>query len=308
MKLGFENNKFYVEYTSPRRPIGNMRQELDYMVKEISDSSKDKLLLSLSSGLDSQVILHSLHQQQLPYQCAFLYHPGYNDSEYENLKILENKYGFKTVIIDIDPNKVKDEILEQAYAENQLPNNFMHKKFISLLPEDLDVLIGIEGPDFILGREKKRKFIMQAYNGFENTKLRTLRSAPRSGKVLTVDRDKNSDAFLASILNDSIVRGYVNSLRYIEENEVYTAKGVKVPVIWNWNIYIKPIIMGRYWREELEFFPKSMGVEKIDWIMDCPIKLDYEYNVAFVEYKELIEFLLQTEKETLRVFDHKSRN
>lgn len=307
MKLGFENNKFYVEYTNPRRPIGNMRQELNLMVKEISDNSKDNLLLSLSSGLDSQIILHSLHEQQLPYQCAFLYHPGYNDSEYENLKLLENKYGFKTMIIDIDPNKVKDEILEQAYAENQLPNNFMHKKFISFLPDDLDVLIGIEGPDIVLSRDKKRKFIMQAYGGFENTKLRTLRSTNRRGKVLTVDRDENSDAFLASILNDTIVRGYVNSLRYVEDNDIYNSKGNRVPIIWNWNIYIKPIIMGRYWGEELEFFPKSMGVEKIDWIMDCPIKLDYDNNVAFIGYRELREFLLHGQNDTLRVFDNKPR-
>ena len=304
MKTGFENNRFYVEYRSPGRPVGNMRQELERAVKEISENSKEKLLLSLSSGLDSQVILHSLHQQGLPFTCAFLYMPGYNDNEYQNIQLLEKKYGFKSLIVEMDPAKEKDEVLEQAYKEHIYPNNFMHKKFVSLLPPDMDILTGMEGPDIVMNRETGRRLIMEAHWNFESTRLRTLRSVERTGKILNIDRNDTSEALLASILHDSVVLGYVNSLPYILDNELIDGvTGKKPPAIWNWNYYIKPIILGKYWHGELEYFPKYMGIEKIDWIMDCPIRQTYHCDVAFVEYNNLKKFLSRDTVDTIRIYD-----
>jgi len=303
MKSGFENNKFYVEYTSPGRKIGNMREELDLAVKTISDSSGDKLLLGLSSGLDSQVILHSLHEQGLPYTCAFLYMPGYNDHEYNNVKVLEKKYGFNALIAEIDPAKEKDEVLDQAYSQHILPNHFMHKKFLSLLPADMDYLNGIEGPDIVMNEESGKRYIMEAHWNFENTRLRTLRSLDRSGKVLNIDRNETSEAFLLSIINDAVFRGYINSIRYILHNDLVDGSGKKPGIIFNYNYYIKPIIMGRYWGHELLYFPKSMGVEKIDWIMNCPIKSTYSRDVVHTEYYTLRKFLLQDKVDVLRMED-----
>lgn len=304
MKTGFENGRFFVEYTSPGRPIGNIRQELDIAVKLISEQSKEKLLLSLSSGLDSQVILHSLHEQGLPYTCAFLYMPGFNDNEYNGIKILEKKYNFKSLIVELDPAKEKDEVLEQAYKEHIYPNNFMHKKFVSLLPPDMDILTGTEGPDIVINRDTGRRLVMEAYWNFENVRLRTLRSVDRPGKILNIDRNDSSEALLASILNDSIVRGYVNSLPYILDNGLVDEKtGIRPPSIWNWNYYIKPIILGKYWNNELEYFPKFMGIENIDWIMNCPIKQPYNCDVTYVEYNNLKTFLNRKDSSTIRIYD-----
>jgi hypothetical protein len=304
MKTGFKDNRFYVEYQSPGRPIGNMREELERAVREISEKSKDKLLLSLSSGLDSQVILHSLHQQGLPYTCAFLYMPGYNDNEYQNIQVLEKKYNFKSLVVEMDPAKEKDEVLEQAYKEHIMPNNFMHKKFISLLPPDMDVLTGMEGPDIVINNDTGKRFIMEAHWNYENTRLRTLRSVDRPGKILNIDRHETSDAFLASILNDSVVRGYVNGMVYIINNDlVDETTGRKPLTIWNWNYYVKPIILGKHWNTELEYFPKYMGVEKIDWIMNCPIRHSYQCDVAYIEYNNLKKFLSREKVETVRIYD-----
>lgn len=300
MKSGFENNKFFVEYTGVGRWVGNMREELNRAVKSISEISKDKLLLGLSSGLDSQVILHSLHEQQLPYTCAFMHMPGYNDHELTNLKILENKYGFKTIIVEIDPDREKEEVLEQMYRYHVLPNHFIHKKFVSLLPNDMDYLNGIEGPDIAINRETKKRFLMEAYWNFENTRLRILRTIPRSGKILNIDRNETSEAFLASILNDSVFKGYVSSMEYILDNDLVDKDGVKPSIVFNYNYYIKPILMGRYWGDELIYFPKSMGVEKIDWIMNSPIKVDYEHDVVFMEYNYIRRFLAGEKIETVR--------
>jgi hypothetical protein len=300
MKSGFENDKFYIEYESPGRPIGTFREELELAVRKISEQCGDKLLLSLSSGLDSQVVLHSFHSQGLPFKCAFMHMPGYNDHEYNNIKTLEEKYGFKCIVVEIHPDQVKEEILEQSEKRHILPNHFMHKKFLSMLPEDLDFL---EGPDIVIGKKSNNKLIMEAYWNYENTRLRVLKEVERSGKVLNLDRNDTSDALLASILKDPILKGYVSSIDYIVNNDLVDGSGKKPSIIFNWNYYIKPIMMGRYWFKELIYFPKSMGIEKVDWIMNNPLRQPYNVDVAFVEYWYLVRFLTQDKKDTLRIYD-----
>ena len=305
MKSGFENDRFYVEYESPGRPIGNFREELELAVRKISEQSGDKLLLSLSSGIDSQIILHSLHSQNLPYSCAFMHMPGYNDHEYNNIKILEEKYGFKAIVVEIHPDQVKDEILAQVDKHHIIPNHFMHKKFLSLLPPDMDFLAGIEGPDIVINKNTGVRVLMEAYWNYENTRLRTLREVARPGRVLNLDRNETSEALLASILKDPIVKGYVSSMDYIDKNDLVDSSGKKPSVIFYWNYYVKPIIIGRYWYKELIYFPKSMGVEKIDWIMNNPVRPTYLVDVAYVEYWAFLQFLTQEAKETIRIYDTK---
>lgn len=304
MKSGFENDRFYVEYTSAGRKIGNMREELNLAVKKISESSGDKLLLGLSSGLDSQIILHSLHEQKLPFTCAFMYMPGYNDHEYFNVKTLEEKYGFKSLVVEVDPAKEKEEVLDLAYRNHMLPNHFMHKKFLSLLPSDMDYLNGIEGPDIVLGKDGKKRYVMEAHWNFENTRLRVLRTVDRAGKVLNIDRSETSEAFLASILNDAVFKGYVAGMPYIMGNDLVDSSGKKPGIIFNYNYYIKPILMGRYWMDDLIYFPKYMGVEKVDWIMNCPIRSDYSHDVVYVEYNYLRKFLAKETVETIKHYDN----
>lgn len=303
MKSGFENNKFYIEYESPGRLIGTFREELELAVRKISEQSGDKLLLSLSSGLDSQVVLHSFHSQGLPFKCAFMHMPGYNDHEYNNIKKLEEKYGFECIVVEIHPDQVKEEILAESDSRHILPNHFMHKKFLSMLPEDLDFLAGIEGPDIVIGKQSGKKLLMEAYWNYENTRLRVLKEVERSGKVLNLDRNETSDALLASILRDPILKGYVSSIDYIVNNDLVDGSGKKPSIIFNWNYYIKPIIMGRYWFNELMYFPKSMGIEKVDWIMNNPLRQPYNVDVAFIEYWYLVRFLTQDKKDTLRIYD-----
>ena len=304
MKSGFENNRFYVEYESPGRPIGTFREELELAVRTMSEKSGDKLLLSLSSGLDSQIVLHSLHSQGLPFKCAFMHMPGYNDHEYKNIQVLEKKYNFKSIVVEIHPDQVKDEILEQVDKHHILPNHFMHKKFLSMLPEDLDFVAGIEGPDIIINKKNNSKILMEAYWNYENTRVRTLKEVPRTGQVLNLDRNETSEALLASILKDPIFKGYVSSIDYIVNNDLVDGSGKKPSIIFNWNYYVKPIIMGRYWLRELEYFPKSMGIEKVDWIMNNPLRQPYWLDVAYIDYWTFVKFLTQDKKETMRLYDN----
>ena len=84
MNHGFEDGKWYIDYTSCTRPVGNMRQESDKRALDIAQSNS-KLMISLSAGIDSQSVLHSFITQDIPVETAFLYLPGYNDNEYNNL-------------------------------------------------------------------------------------------------------------------------------------------------------------------------------------------------------------------------------
>ena len=71
MIQGFEDGKWYIDYTSCKRPVGNMRQESDLRAVEIAETSS-KIMISLSSGIDSQSVLHSFITQGIPVETAFL--------------------------------------------------------------------------------------------------------------------------------------------------------------------------------------------------------------------------------------------
>ena len=80
MNYGFEDNKWWIDYQSCRWKPGNMREESDRRAVEIGSSSQ-KIMLSLSGGVDSQSMLLSFLSQNIPVECAFLYLPNYNHSQ-----------------------------------------------------------------------------------------------------------------------------------------------------------------------------------------------------------------------------------
>ena len=64
MHWGFdENNKFYVEHASCTRPAGDLREESDRRARDIYLNNPSKIMLCLSSGLDSQIALVSFLKQ-----------------------------------------------------------------------------------------------------------------------------------------------------------------------------------------------------------------------------------------------------
>lgn len=296
MIFGFEDQTYYTEFTSPGRQIGNMREELDATIQTFSNRS-NKTIVSLSSGLDSQVVLNSFATQGLPFQAAFLYLPGYNEVEYQNLKILENKYKFKSWVVDIDANSIKDELLHESTQNNVPPNHLLQRKFLSMLPTDYDFVQGIEGPDVIF--KNKNFYYMDAYWSFEHARLRTLQSLPRSGAILNVE--KSSEAFVASILLDDIYTAYLQSHSYFMNNNLQEADGSKVPQLYFWNYYVKPLMLGKYWGNELCYFPKYQGPEGIEWLVNPSVTQDYTKDAVFVNLAAFKKFLQSPRSLTARV-------
>ena len=293
--FGFEDNKFYVEYQSCDRPVGNLREEFNLRAVALYEN-RPKLMLGLSSGLDSQAVMHSFFTQGMKIDCAFLYHPGYNDFEYNNLKILEKKYGFKALLVEIDPMKCKDEVMDLHNKLNLPPYQIIHRKFLSMLPKDVDIVQGIHGPDFYFNGQWH---CFETANSFELSRLRAFQTLEeRTGEVIGWER---TSEIMLSLLTDDVVTSFMYSYPYISKNGLVYESGKPIPVIDYWDLYIKPYVYGKYWKDELEYFPKYQGAEGIDYIMNGP-RNEYKKNMISIPYNDLVNHLSSKTKKVVRYY------
>lgn len=284
INFGFEKEKFFVEYYPTTRSIGNFRQEFERRAVELYEKFP-RLVLGLSSGIDSQAVLHSFCSQGIDIQCAFLYHPGFNDIEFQQLKIIEKKYGIRSDIVEIDPVECKDEIIH-LHQELSLPlNQIMHRKFLSMLPGDINFIQGFPGPDFY--QKNNKWYWLETANSWDVSRLRALMTLERSGNILGFER---TSEILLSLLTDETVKSYLCSYQYIKNNNLKMGDRPEIPFAYHWDLYIKPFFYGRLWGDELEYFPKYQGCENIDYIFNGP-KNQYHKNLVAIPYNELIDFL-----------------
>ena len=111
MRTSRENGIFYTEYVKPNRPVGTWRDELERAIKLRCTTP---VMLSLSSGLDSQLLLVTLSKLNIPFQAVYLDLVGHNQEQLSRIKELESRWGFKTDIVSVDPDSIKDKILEEV--------------------------------------------------------------------------------------------------------------------------------------------------------------------------------------------------
>jgi hypothetical protein len=259
MKYGFDSDKFYLEYESCSRPAGNMREESDRRALEIAEAGS-KLYITISAGLDSQSVLHSFYTQGIPVDTVFFFMPGYNDVEYENLKLVDKKYGIKTQIVDLDPLKIKDEILADAEAHHLSTNQAIQKKFMSLLPSNWDLIQMVHDP-FVYVSPTKKFYYYQGYHDPEISKIRLHSLLNRSGKFIPFG---TTSEFIFSILNDDVYKSALFSSEYFDGNKL-SKPGTELKTLDRWDYYIKPLIYGKYWKDELIYFPKFGGWENVPY-------------------------------------------
>jgi hypothetical protein len=264
MQLGLDNGQVYFEYEACRWPVGNIREECDRRAVDIANYG-NKIMLGMSSGVDSQIVLLSFLEQHIPIECVFMYLPGYNEYEYNNLKTLEKAWGFKSQIIDFDPMKIKDELMSEALELDIPPYQIMHKKMLSMLPESYDYLEGVSGP--FIPFKKGKPLYFEGYHSYEVSRHRGFNTLNRSGRNILYDR--NSE-FILSILKDEVMTGYTNCYKFFEDNALQHRGSVLKRIDW-WDFYVKPIMYGRYWRsDEIFYFKKYQGPENIEYIMNGP--------------------------------------
>lgn len=298
MNYGFENNRFFIEMKSVTREYGNMRQETDYRMREIAETS-NKIMLSLSGGLDSQSMLHSCKEQDIPVECTFMYLPGYNDNEFHNMNKVATKYGVNPLIIDIDPIKIKDQLLEEAIREDIYVYSILWKHFLSLLPDDVDLVQMTHDP-YVHHIGEVDSGIMKYMMGRHMPEIhrdRAMKLVKRSGKYIQMCE---SSEFLLSILDDDMFRTSVDAYMYYALNGT-SKKDADLLRFDRWDYFIKPMFYGKYWGDELIYFPKFVGFENVDFLLNGP-KGNLFTQCIFVEYNEFVAKLKEPNK-TYKFFE-----
>lgn len=272
MQFGIDNQGSYIEYSPCRWEVGNLREEYNRRARDII-ASGDKLILGISSGVDSQVALRSFLDQGIDVETAFLYMPGYNDNEYNNLKLLEDAWQFKSQIIDIDPMKCKDEIIDISNQLDIPPFQILHRKFLSCLP-DVNFLQGGDGPfiTFIKGIA----YFYEGRNTFEMSRKRASVTLGRSSEYILFDK---TSEMVTSTVKDDIMTSFITA------HELYTNQGVR-NIDW-WDFFIKPMYYGKYWGKDLMYFPKFQGAENIDYVMQGPQHI-YRKDYIIVRVDQLL--------------------
>lgn len=295
MNYGFDKDKFYIDFVPCQRPYGNMREEIKKKSLELACTSS-KFILSLSGGIDSQSILHSFIENQIPLETAFLYLPGYNDNELEQVKILDKKYQRKTWIVDLNPFSVKEEITKLS-IDLDIPakNHLLQRKFLSLLPDDYDFIQMVHDP-FVFPTNGKSYYI-QSYYMPEISRQRSLDSLGRNGKNIFYG---DSTEFLMSIIDDEIFKAAITSYQYYDGNGLsHPERDLKGDNRWDY--YVKPLLYAKYWGDELIYFPKFAGFENIDYLKGNKHMQTRKHMIS-IEYQYFLNFNKNIGGESKRFF------
>jgi len=300
MDWGFENQKFYIEYTSCTRPVGTLYEEFDRRALEIAESNIDDLLVSISGGVDSQAMLNSFLKQDIPVKTVFMYLPGYNDIEYDNLKLLDMKLQIKTEIVDIDPYKYKEELEEEAEKYDIQTNSLLHKKFFSMLPSSANIVFMDYDP-YIHVDENWDFFWYQGFNSTEVTRDRALRLLKREGKIIWFG---DTSEMRTSLLDEEMLWSILYSWKYYYGNGVTRDTGHKLRLRTDdrWDFYLKPFVYGKYWKDELIYFSKFSGFENVPFLYQKPLYM--KEHAVLVPLQEFIDFYKSCTKEKRRFYEN----
>lgn len=294
MIYGFENDRFYVDIPSCTREVGNMRVETERRAIEISEKYK-KPVLSLSGGIDSQSILHSFVTQDLPIETVFLYMPGNNDHEYEHVKRLDQKYNRSTNIIEIDPSSLQDQLEAESKELKIQVYSLFWKEFLKLLPEDWDLIQMIHDP-YIHYIDGVYQYFL-SYNGPEISRERAFNLVERSGSVIYYG---DTSEFLLSILSEDAMVGGIYSTKYIT-GSFLLKPGTNLKTFDRWDYFVKPVIYGQHWKEELIYFTKFVGYEKLDWLQ-TNLEKGIWHQPIFMPLPELLTHLRSMDGTTKRFY------
>jgi len=295
MNHGFENGKFFVDIKSCDYIPSDMRDANDKRALELAKNG-DKILLSFSSGLDSQSVFLSFRDIGIIPETYFVYMPGYNDFEYENIKIVDEKFQIKTNIIDFDINILKQNLLDEAALLDVTPLYALWHRFLKLLPSDGTFIQMAHDPFVYISTEKKFYYYLSYYSP-EVMRDRAFNTVERNGDYVFYG---NNSEMLYSILNDDIFKAALRSHEYFDGNGL-SKDGASLKTVDRWDYYIKPLLYGKYWKDELIYFPKFAGHFNVDW-MQTPMQ--YRKHGIFFEFNQLLSYLESGSGKTKRYFEN----
>jgi hypothetical protein len=290
--------KDYFEYLPSTRIDSNIYKETYIRAKQIYNLNPGKITLGMSSGLDSQTMLLAFIEQGLDVEYAFMHLPGYNDVEYNQLKILKNKFKFKCQIVNIDPIANKDKIINLAKELDVNPNAALHTLFLSQLDPNR-LFVQHLHDHFIYCRDGHDPYFIDGYYIPGNARLRAWRSLNRPGGEISFC---HSNEYLYSMISDDIYQAAIRSAPYFDSNGLSASgKTIYLNSIDRWDYYIKPIMFAKYWQDKLVYFPKFAGTENLDYLSYNP---NFLRKLIAVPYFDFIKFLeTGTENKKLLIDD-----
>lgn len=279
MKHGFEDGKFFIDMQSCDYLPKNMREASDKRAIELVKPN-NKILLSFSSGLDSQSVFLSFRDLGVDVETYFVYMPGYNDYEYENIKVVDSRFQIKTHIIDFDIVSLKQNLLEESTKLDVTPLYALWHRFLKLLPSDGTFVQMAHDPFVYISTEKKFYYYLSYYSP-EIMRDRAFNTVERQGDYIFYG---NNSEMLYSILNDDVYKAALFSHEYFDGNGL-SKDGISLKTVDRWDFYIKPLIYGKYWASELIYFPKFAGHYNVDW-MQTP--MNYRKHGICFDYFNLL--------------------
>ena len=294
MSFGFENDKFYIDIKPIGREVWKPREEFEFRARSLANKYEN-IWLSFSGGSDSQITMLAFKEQNIPFKCAFMYLPKYNDNEYAQVKELTKKHNLDLFVVPLDPYLLKDEILSKSQELDIPPNQILHSIFLNKLPSDITFVQGFNGPDFYV--KNNIPYILESANSVEYARLRAMQTLCNDRTVVGFEKD---EAVLASVLKDSVVQGALHAWNYYSIDGLSYLGEEPISVINYWDLFIKPVFIGKNWGDKVTYYPKYQGIEKVDFIVNG-MEHKYRENQIFFDVYKLID-LIESANPTKRFY------
>jgi hypothetical protein len=292
---GFEDDRFVLKINPASQPNLNFKEACVYRAKELYDNLNYPAI-SLSGGLDGQIVLNSFYCQGLKVDCVFRHYPGFNDIELDWVNKLKEKYNFNLIKFEINPYDIKNEILKEYNDTQIFPGELMYKKFISMLPDDMDIVQGFEGPVIVNGFGSL--YYLESYNTFEMVRRKAISLLNRKGKFVNFERNSN---VMSAILQEEIFQGFLDTYEYFSGHEFTESLKEFLPDAWD--LYVKPFLYHKHWKNDLMYFPKYRGTEGIHWLGNY--RTYYRERMIVINIEQFKKFLLSGNSEYKRFEESK---
>lgn len=295
IEFGTPDN-FYIKYQSPRRKIGNLREEFNVDAIEIS-KAYGPVYIGFSSGVDSQIITRCFLDNKLDCEFVFLHIKDINDLEYQRVVECEKYYGIEVKKYLLDVNQFKEEWIQRSQTE--LPRH-MHQYQFEWLSNNLSesypfLFQGANEPAIIGGwhkglRTQEHNYPVSIYHNYEEGSLQRKRIMEKFRPIL--DFPFSPEA-IASYYTDNLMQTFCRNINYfIETDSIISTLSNDIEYFRHklgyFNLFAKPFIKGSYFKDVL-WYGKLSGNEKApDWMKSDTIR---KGTAVAVPYWDLVEFL-----------------
>jgi hypothetical protein len=287
MKHSIEDGRYCIELETEGFIPAFEKQSFYKDARQLLDKEKDIPAVMFSGGLDSQIVVKSLMANNAEFECFFMYRPGANETELENARLCQKRWGFRLNIIDIDP--VADfQNYQQLMPSADITgySYCLYHSFTKQIPDTFSLIQGT-APYLILWRGKTElEVIFSYYDSIEQNRRVIDHTAGKPRHIHFPYTDKLHCMMMAN--------QYVNHLRNCFDYYAFQYNDMldKYSI---WDNCFKPLIHSHIWGDELIYFPKKHGMENMYWATHS-IPPGRKIFMKHIDYENLFKTTTGTQK------------